>query len=41
MPIIIHDVPHSNKFIRAEQIMNKDVMSISGVETVQNIYKIL
>jgi H+/Cl- antiporter ClcA len=39
MPILIKEVPHSNKFIRAEQIMTKDVKSINCVESLENIYK--
>jgi len=37
MPILIDEVPLSEKFIIADQLMNKDVVSLKNVDTVDNI----
>jgi predicted transcriptional regulator len=38
MPIIANMVPHCNKFLRAEKIMNPNVVSLKVVDTVENIF---
>lgn len=38
MPILTKHVPHSNKFLRAEKLMNPNVVSLKAVDTVENIY---
>lgn len=38
MPILTGSVPHKNKFLRAEKIMNPNVVSLKVVESVDNIY---
>jgi CBS domain-containing protein len=38
MPILTGPVPHCNKFLRAEKIMNPNVVSLKVVDTVENIY---
>lgn len=38
MPIITGPVPHELKYMRAEKIMNPNVVSLKTVETVENIY---
>ena len=37
MPILTKHVPHQNKFLRAEKLMNPNVVSLKAVETVENI----
>lgn len=39
MPILISQVPHCNRLIRAEQFMSKEVVSLKTVDTLENIYK--
>jgi len=39
MPILISQVPHCNRLIRAEQFMAKDVVSLKTIETLSNIFK--
>ena len=38
MPILTKHVPHQNKFLRAEKLMNPNVVSLKAVDTVENIY---
>jgi len=38
MPILVKHVPHQNKFLRAEKLMNPNVVSLQAVETVGNIH---
>ncbi len=39
MPILTKNVPHESKFLRAEKLMNPNVVSLKAVETVENIFK--
>jgi predicted transcriptional regulator len=41
MPILKKAVPQCNSKIRAEEIMNPDVVALSGVDSVENIFKAL
>lgn len=38
MPILIRKVPAENRQVKAEQIMNKNVISLKCVDTLRNIY---
>lgn len=37
MPILTKHVPHKNKFLRAEKLMNPNVVTLKTVDTVENI----
>jgi len=41
MPILKKAVPDCNSKIRAEEIMNANVVSLSGVDSVENVFKAL